>query len=202
MERPIAPLKTPVDTGPYSYGYTVDSMLIALLFVPLMILFDQMGEPLRLHFCPPATFHSQTLQPGWEFFSYAAAFFLALLLRYWFLNFMPLMQETVGFDPPADGPWKHIWSHIWLTGFVLTAAPAIAAQMSPMCVASDQITLREKPWVPVQRYGWNNVAGVQTGCSNATKGGWNINYALIMADGKPIYVTESVPDFERIYPRS
>lgn len=200
MERPIPPLKMPENTGPYSYGYTVDGMLTTILFVPVMVLFDQLGEPLRLHFCPPATFLSQTLQPDWQMFSYAAAFFLTLFLRYWFLTFMPLMQETVGFDPPADGPWKHIWSHIWLAGFLLTAAPALAAQMSPMCAASDQITLRETPWAKVQRYRWNQVASVQSGCSNAPKGGWDIYYGLVMADGKAIYLTGSVPDFELLYP--
>lgn len=201
MEKPFPPLKMPEPPGYYGSWRLTNGLLMLVVFFPLTILFWEMDRPLRRHFCQPATFMSGTLQPGWAICSIFAAMSLTWFIRYWLLVLIPSWQSAFGFHPSRDGRWKHIWSHVYLACFVILAAFTIGAQMSPFCLAPNQITLRYAPWLPVWRYDWSNVAAVQTACHRTKEGQYNFNlyYGLILGDGRAINLADSVPDFEPGY---
>jgi hypothetical protein len=201
MERPIAPVKVPDPPTPWRAQRFANAMLMIFVFFPLALVFEEIGRPFRLHFCPPATFLSGTLQPAWEICFMFAAMSLTWFIRYWFLVWAPPLQDTFGFDPPVEGPWKHIWSHLYLAAFVVMAAPAIGAQISSFCLTDDRITLRDTPWTPAKVYGWTAISEIDSGCRKTEKGGFTHYYGLVMSDGRVVDIAGSIPDFEPGYDR-
>jgi hypothetical protein len=201
LEKPIPPLNVPEKSiSPYVTRFS-NGMLLTFLAIPQLALWLPLGQELRLHFCPPATFLNGTLRPDFELAQVFAAVCLAMLARYWILVLVPSLRPAFGFEAPGKGRWKHIWSHVWLAGFLLCCGAFLIAEMSPFCLAPDHITLRYAPWQPVWRYDWSDVAAVQTSCARTGKGDYrfNLHYDLTLGDGRTINIAGSVPDFEPGY---